>query len=671
MIDWLKRALGSMARGQRPLESATPSRPFDGTGDQLWERGVAEKEPPASELLSSLAAKATSVGDLESVTELYRKAVAIDAGNADLRLALGTLLVRQKMYGEADIHLGRAALLAPMNPLVCHQLGLAARASGDQAAAKVHFDEAIDLAPEDELGYISLAALLTSQNRFDEAESILLQGVAACTQVANLHFELATIYANRDDHERAALQFLAATEANPNFYEAHCNLGVVFLMRGDAAQATAHFEQALKIHPGYLPAHSGLLWLLTFNPEQSSHHYLWHARSYGEKVNLLASAGRQTIARAGADERERLRVGLVSGDLRNHPVGWFLEGVVRNLDKSRIELVAYSMNPKDDALSSRIRTDFAKWTAVAGTDDAELADWIREDRIDILLDLAGHSGYNRLPLFARKAAPIQASWMGYLASTGVSEIDYVFADRLSVPDAERGQFTEEVWYLPDTIFCFTPPPETATVFAMPPPALRNQYVTFGTFQRVNKLSDACLASWGRVLSRLPSARLRLQNGGLNSPQACQRLYGRLRQFGIASERVTILGPIALRADYLATYGEVDVVLDTFPHPGVTTTCEALWMGVPTVTLGGQTMLERIGASLLTCAGLSHWVAWTQEEYVDLAVRHACDIAGLASLRTQLRQRVLATPLFDARQFALRLEQALFSMWERRTQCSGG
>ena len=481
------------------------------------------------------------------------------------------------------------------------------------------------------------------------------------------HFFLGNWFDSIGELDNAVTSYRAALVIQPADAATHCNLGHVLLKLGDMAQASTHMRNAIAIKPDYFSAHSNLLWMLSFGTDEVAVDYLGEARRYGQSVMAAAHPFTGWKRAAGATD-QRLRVGLVSADFRAHPAGYFLEGIVRNLNPAKLELIAYSMNPQDDAMTERIKASFAQWIPIAALSDAEAARKIHADGVDILIDASGHSAGNRMPMFAWKPAPVQLSWLGYLASTGVPGVDYVLADPVSTPDAVREKFTEQVWHLPQTLFCFTPPVENLKLNVTPLPALHNGYVTFGSFQRLNKLSGATLKTWGHILRSLPQAKLWLRNEAIGSQQMCEALLLRLEQAGISAGRVTFGDYIPKWDDYLTTYGNVDLMLDTHPHPGVTTTCEALWMGVPTVTLARGATLGRIGASLLTCAGLRDWVAWSEQEYVALALRHASDLDGLARLRAGLRQQVSSTPLFDACQFAPQLEDALFAMWRHRTAC---
>jgi predicted O-linked N-acetylglucosamine transferase (SPINDLY family) len=328
---------------------------------------------------------------------------------------------------------------------------------------------------------------------------------------------------------------------------------------------------------------------------------------------------------------------------------------------------AYPTHHHGDALTDRLRAHCAGWTLLYGHSDAAAARLIHADGIHVLIDLSGHTAHNRLPVFGYKPAPVQVTWLGYFATTGVAEIDYLLADPVSVPPAHQSHFSEAIWYLPDSRLCFTPP--AAEMPVTPLPALANGFVTFGNFQNLAKLNDAVLSLWARVLTALPNARLRLQNKQLADAEVRQQLGQRLQRVGIGVDRVTMHGPQPREA-YLAAHGEVDLILDTFPFPGGTTTCESLWMGVPTLTLAGDRLIGRQGASLLAAAGLSDWIAPDPEQFVVQAVARANDLPALAALRTGLRAQVLASPLFDAPGFATNFASALWAMWQRWRSSAG-
>jgi protein O-GlcNAc transferase len=423
------------------------------------------------------------------------------------------------------------------------------------------------------------------------------------------------------------------------------------------------YRRALDLQPTFPLAHSNLILNMNFVAEHSAATRVAEARHYGEIVaaQVAADGGRYTAWKCG-NSPQQLRIGLVSGDLFEHPVGFFLEDVLAKINPSRVSLVAYPTAQKSDALTARIRSSFSSWRPIANLSDRDAAKQIREDGIHILIDLAGHTAQNRLPVFAYRPAPVQASWLGYFATTGVAEMDFLLADEMGVPPASRGQFIEAIHALPNTRLCFSVPRHAPPV--TPLPARANKHITFGSFQHLPKLNDAVLAVWARVLGALPTAKLRLQLGSLGSAMVRDRLTHRLHRLGIPLDRVAMF-EARPRDEYLAAHAEVDVILDTFPYPGGTTTCEALWMGVPTLTLAGDRILSRQGASMLHAAGLDAWIAANENEYVEKAVRFATDLDALADLRMRLRDQVAASPLFDAIAFAKNWEDAMWTMWRAK------
>ena len=627
------------------------------------------------EKLLALGNDALSQGKLDQAVEHYRQAVIGNPGDAGARIALGFGLSEVGRHSEARSHLRRATLLAPQNADAFYLLGRAAMALRDWSEAAENFEEALEVDPQLEIALRDLSRVYIESGRRAEARAVILRGVDMFPASADFSYYLGNLYLEDRKSSAAITCYQKALSIQPEYAEVHNNLGHALLDEGRAEEAIASLETALRINPESLDARDNLLWAMLFRPGVSAAAYLAEAKHYGERA--LARAVPVTrpdamlTSRSSAAQERPLRVGMLSGDFRAHAVGFLLDGILREMDPRRIELFAYSMNPYDDALTQRLRSTFASWTSLVGLSDQEAAGRIQAGAVDVLVDLSGHTAHNRLPVFAFKPAPVQVGWLGYLASTGVPGMDYVLADPVAVPAECRAQFTEEIWYLPETFNCFTPPGEDGALAVKPPPVLRNGYVTFGSFQRMNKLSGPALKLWARMLQALPSARLRLQNAQFDDAAASLRVTQFMQTQGIEPDRLVLGGEVAGRENYLAEYALVDIVLDTFPYPGVTTTCEALWMGVPTVTLAGETMLARVGSSLLSCAGLKEWIARSEDEYMQIALKQASDVDGLVRLRAALRDKVRRTVLFDAKRFAPQLENALWEMWRCKTSGRAG
>ena len=306
------------------------------------------------------------------------------------------------------------------------------------------------------------------------------------------------------------------------------------------------------------------------------------------------------------------------------------------------------------------------WKPIYGQTDEAAANMIYADGVHILLDLSGHTADNRLPMFGYKPSPVQASWLGYFATTGLNEMDYLIGDPYVTPPEDDDQFTEKVWRLPETRWCFTPPDVDIEVSV--PPAVNHGYVTFGCFNNITKFNDKVVALWTKVLNAIPNSRLLLKAKQFRDQMARESIIQRFAAHGIDSKRINLEGPED-RQKYFAAYNKIDIALDPFPFTGGTTSVESLWMGVPLVTLAGDSLISRQGVGVLMNAGLPDWIAEDEEEYVAKAVLFASDLDKLASLRAGLRSQVLASPLFDAPRFAQNIENALWAMWNQRDRQS--
>jgi predicted O-linked N-acetylglucosamine transferase (SPINDLY family) len=537
-------------------------------------------------------------------------------------------------------------------------LGSAFAQQGRFPEAEVHYRRAIELRPDLPGGYGNLGLALYEQGRLHEALPLYRQGLAI-KPVAEIHDNLGVVLQKLGAPDEAIEQYRKALELQPENINTRCNLAGALAGNDGYAEGIQAHRAIIALKPDHLNAYSNLLHYLSVDAEVSPAAYLTEAKLFGAQLVGIPLPS----APPGDPHKRPLRVGLVSGDLRGHPVGYFIEGILPHLGTGALELHGYPTTAVQDELTARIRPYFAGWHPLKGLKDEAAARAIRADGIDILIDLAGHTGDTRLPVFAWRPAPLQLTWLGYWASTGMAAIDYVLADALCVPPGHDHQFMERVWRLPETRMCFTAPREAQAV--APLPALARGHLTFGCFQRLPKINDGVLALWAQVLAALPNARLLIQSEPAGRPTYVERLRVRLQTAGIDPNRVDIRAP-APRASYLQSYADVDLVLDTFPFTGGTTTCEALWMGVPTLTLGGDTMIARQGLAMMTLAGLPDWVATSADDFVAKARVWAERLPELATLRAGLRDWLPGTPLFDAARFAPALVDALQEMWHLHT-----
>lgn len=540
--------------------------------------------------------------------------------------ALGGAL---KKLGQTEAALEALLCAASLNPndVECHRnLAVTHRELGHLKDAENSFRSALELAPNDAMLLSSMGTILYAQERLSEAEQI---------------------------HRRALT-------ISPNIAEIHLNLATTLFKQGSVEAAIKCYQSAITLKPDYWLAWTGFLFCVNYSLHFSAAMRREYSMQFGEALRAQVASTRYTSWPAMA-RSQRLRIGIVSGDLYRHPVGYFLQNVVACVDQTRYEVFFYANQSNVDSLTKSLQSHASSWCDISQFTDIAAAARICDDQVQVLIDLSGHTLGNRLPVFAMKPAPVAISWLGYFATTGLREIDYVMADAVCVPAGSEHEFCENVWQLPDARLCFSRP--TAQIDVSVLPAQRNGFITFGCMQNVAKLNDRVLSLWAQILSALPSAKLRIQNPSVVDPVVCDLLEKRMLAQGIPRNSLSFHSAIDYDA-YLQGYSDIDIVLDTFPFPGGTTTCEALLMGVPTLSLAGESMLSRQGASLLTAAKLTDWIANSEQEYFRKAVAFAADIEVLAWLRCSLRAQVSESALFDARRFARNWEDAIQKIWAK-------
>ena len=621
---------------------------------------AAEFLPDDAEAQINLGAALQDRGQFDQAVARYRRALEIKPDYAEAHTNLGNALQDLGHPESAVASYRRALAIKPGYAETHSNLGNVLKVLGllDQAVAS--YRRALEIKPDYAEAYSNLGVVLQDIGESDEAVANFNRALEIKPDCIEAHLNLGKALKDLGHLDKAAASFHRALEIKPDYAEVHVYLGNVLQDLGHLDKAAASYHRALEIKPDYAKAHSNVLLLHNYLSDQPAAVTLDEARRFGDLATRQARP--HTGWRNAPEAGKCLRVGWVSGDLRAHPVGYFVEGVMAELASSfsgRLELVAYSAHFHADALTARIKACCHGWHSAAGLSDEALARQIRDDGIDILIDLAGHTTHNRLPMFAWKPAPVQITWLGYFATTGVAAIDYLIADPWTLPQSEEVNFTETIWRLPETRLCFTPPKDVIAV--APAPSLRNGHVTFGCFNNLTKINETVVALWARVLRAAPDSRLFLKTKQLQEAPVRQRILELFAAEGITSERLLLEG-YAPRADYLTAYDRVDIALDPFPFPGGTTSAESLWMGVPVLTLAGQSFLSRQGVGILMNAGLPDWIAVDADDYVAKALAHASDLSRLATLRSGLRQQVLASPLFDAPRFAGNFEAALRGMW---------
>jgi protein O-GlcNAc transferase len=502
-----------------------------------------------------------------------------------------------------------------------------------------------------------LGNLCNRVDNFDAAIRYYRRAVSLQPDFFEAHRNLGIVQRRAGNLDAAAASYEKAIALNPAAADLIFNLGNIYKDSGRLDEAVAAYRSALALKADFAAAYSNLMLVEQYRVGHDAQSLCSLHRGYGETFRVSDAA--RNSPDLSADPERPLRIGYVSGDFRDHPVGRLVAPVIAAHDRETFSVTLYSQGKGADPLTGAFREIEAKWREISALDDAAFAAQVREDEVDILVDLAGHTAHNRLPAFARRLAPVQASWLGYPSTTGLEAMDWVVTDAVHLPEGRDAEISERPVRLPQALLTFVPPDEAQTVSL--PPAASGAPLTFCSFNNPVKISPAAARLWGRVMAANPGSRLLLRYSMPRNSAAWKAVLATLADAGIAANRVTIAGS-APYAEVLAAYGRADIALDPFPYSGTMTTLEALWMGVPVVALRGDTIAGRQSAALLTVAGLGELVAEDEESYVEIATGLAADPGRLAEIRTGMRSRLRASPLLDVAGFTRGLESAYRMMW---------
>jgi predicted O-linked N-acetylglucosamine transferase (SPINDLY family) len=654
-------------------------------------RQVLAAEPRHAEALHLLGTLAHQVNQNESAEKLIRRAIALNPRDAGYHNNLGLVLQALGKPREAAAAYATAVHLQPDFAKSHANLGrlLVAHARWDEAVRE--FEHVLRIEPDNAEASFALGNALNLLNRLDEAASAYRDAIQHRPDFAEAYANLGMVLSNQQQHELAIAAYRqalgvvsnphqiyfnlgcslrslgnvsAAIEAyreavrlKPDFAEAWNNLGSALKAQGKIDEAIEHFRTTLQCMPAADVVHSNLLFALNLHPRSNAglldEHRQWASRHAGG----IQPAALAPVRKNPAPGR-RLRVGFVSGDFRAHAVDSFFQSVLATA-RPHWEAICYSNVSRPDAMTERLKAMADGWREIVGIPDARAAQMIRDDRIDILFDLSGHTAHNRLLLFARRAAPVQVTYLGYPNTTGLSTMDFRLTDAdADPPGTTEAHHTEKLVRLGGGFLCYTAPTPSPAPRAT---AIRGP-ITFGTFNDFAKVTPAMLSTWAEILRAVPDSKLLMKSEALSDAPMQSSLHARFAADGISADRVVLLGKEPSFQKHLEAYHRIDIALDTFPYHGTTTTCEALWMGVPVVTLAGRAHLARVGVSLLKQVGLSELIAADEAGYVAIATRLAMDRERLGQISGErLRQRMAQSPLMDRQRFGEAFWTALSEM----------
>jgi protein O-GlcNAc transferase len=622
-------------------------------------RRAIELEPYFANAHNNLGNVFADMGRPEEAIAAYRRTLELTPEDAEVCVNLGNVLRATDRTDEAIAAFRKAASLQPENAAAHHSLGIVLKDARRMAEAVVALQRAIQLEPEFAEAHFHLGQAFREMDRVHDAIGSFRQAIRFKPDYAEAHQRLGAAFRASGQIAEAIAACGAAIRLKPDFAEAYGNLANALKDECRVEEAVAACRRALQLDPSLSVTHSNLLLCLHYLPAGDSgalfdEHCRWadiHAQPDARLIQPHAN---------DCDPGRRLRIGYVSPDFRQHPVAYFVEGLFASHDSEKAEVFCYADVRRPDAVTERLRELVPHWRDIARVPDERVASLIREDRIDILVDLAGHTANNRLLVFAIKPAPVQVTWLGYCDTTGLRTMDWRFTDAHADPSGSTEQFhTERLFRLPETFASYRPAKEAPAV--NPLPALSRGLVTFASFHAAGKLNAPMLECWAEIMRNVSGSRLMFAGFGLDETAIRERLAAFFAERGVESPRLEFR-PRRSFAQYLAQHNDVDVLLDCHPFSGHTVSCHALWMGVPVVTLAGRNHCSRMVASVLANVGLPELIAGTPAEYVTTACELAADLQRLAQLRSSLRERMAASPLTDALAFARSIEDAFREMW---------
>lgn len=584
--------------------------------------------------LTDMGTKVKLEGDIQQGVEYYKKALNFNWHYADAMYNLGVAYGEMLKFDRAIVFYELAFHFNPHCAEACNNLGVIYKDRDNLDKAVECYQSALSIKPNFSQSLNNLGVVYTVQGKLDAAASMIEKAIFA----------------------------------NPTYAEAYNNLGVLYRDAGNITHAVAAYEQCLKIDPDSRNAGQNRLLAMNYINEGQDDKLFEAHRDWGRRFMRLYP--QYTSWDNPKDPERPIVIGYVSPDYFTHSVSYFVEAPLVYHDYTKYKVVVYSAVVKADAKTSRFKEKVIKkgglWRDIYGIDEKKVASMIREDKVDILVELTGHTANNKLGTMACRPAPVQVTWIGYPNTTGLPTIDYRITDSLADPPDTKQKHVEELIRLPKSFLCYIPSPEAGPI--CPTPALSNGFITFGSFNNLAKITPKVLQVWARILCAVPNSRLVVKCKPFCCDSVRQKFLTTLEQLGLEPLRVDLLPLILLNHDHMQAYSLMDISLDTFPYAGTTTTCESLYMGVPCVTMVGSVHAHNVGVSLLGTVGLGNLIAKNEDEYVQMAVQLASDVTALSNLRSSLRNLMATSPLCDGPNFIAGLEAAYRGMWHR--YCKG-
>ena len=595
---------------------------------------------------------------LEAI-ENYKKALKINPNYAQAFNNLGVALHKLNRTKEAIINYRKAISLKKNFFIAYFNLGNAMHENNKTKESLQYYKEAIKINSNYHEAYHSLGEAYVTLGDNNSAIKSFKISLKINPNYAPAYNSLGIILSEISMFDEALLHYKKALLINPNDEKYHNNIGNLFSELGKHDKANEAYNKAIKIKPNFARAYSNILLNLNYKFNFDLELYL----SIAKKFRLHCKEKKEKISSQYVYEKQptKLKIGLLGSDFGNHPGGFFSLSTIKELKKKNFELIAYSCLDRNDDLSSSFRSLFSKWHSIENNKDEDVIKKILNDGIHILIDMQGHSGHNRLPIFMHKAAPIQATWHCQ-GSTGIPEIDYVITNPYFTKENEKNHWIEEVFRLPKISQCFTPPDFDVEVNDLP--FIKNKFITFGSLNKLTKINEEVIMLWSKVLSSISNSKLLLKSKGFDNKITREEITSKFKKNNISANQLVLIGECKTRKELLKIYNNIDISLDTFPFQGYTTSCESVLMGVPVLTLKGNRMVFHSGECINSNLNMHDWVAKNNNNYVEKAVEFSSKVKELSKIRKNLRKATIESPLCDAKDFGINFSSMLWEMWRR-------
>ena len=618
-------------------------------------------------LYNILGSALQAIGRFEEAVKSYNQAIQIYPDYVDAHYNLGNVLKELGLLDEAVKSYNKAIQLKPDYVDAHYNLSVALKDLKQLEKSIQSCVKAIQLKPDYAEAYNNLGATLQELGRLDEAVKRYNQAIKINPDYAEAYSNLGVVQRELGQLEEAINNYNKAIQLKPDYADAYSNLGNTLQDQGQLDEAVECYNQAIKLQPDLSMAYNNRNCALNYFSELTQTDIFQKHLEFEEQFGLKILKDKQTV-RLNKSKNTRLRVGYISADFNSHSVGYFFEPLLKHHDHNIINTYCYYNNITEDSTTKRLIDVSEHWRSIIRMNDKDIVNLIRKDKIDILIDLSGHTKGNRLTVFPHNPAPIQVTWLGYPNTTGLSSIDYRFTDEIADPIGEADKFhSEELVRLPKGFLCYQGNESVSTNKALP--CLKRGYITFGSFNNLTKITPQVIKIWSRILQAVPNSHLLLKSKQLSDSSTKSRYLELFKEEGISEDRLELHSWMPEKDGHLRLYGHVDIGLDPFPYNGTTTTCEALWMGTPVITILGDRHVSRVGASILTHVGLEEFIATDIDEYINMAIKYANNMDSIKSIRAGLRHNMKNSDLCNADAFARDVEKVLDEMWNQYLQKS--